>query len=187
MKDISYWYWTKFFNNEQVKEIDDFVLLQDYEFENQEKYDDTAKQMEPIRCISWQKLKSNKFLDFALDEALNINSLHFGYDLFYPISNRDSLNYNVYNSNMKASYNWHRDLCFNKLYDQKLTLLINLSTTPYTGGEFEIQQGDNIAGKEFSGPGDMILFKASEYHRVKPVLSGVRKTLALFFKGPNFR
>ena len=41
--------------------------------------------------------------------------------------------------------------------------------------------------ENFKKCGDMILFKSHILHKVLPTKKGIRKTLAIFFEGPNFR
>ena len=40
---------------------------------------------------------------------------------------------------------------------------------------------------ELNTPGNVIMFKSFINHKVSPVISGERRTLALFLSGPNFK
>jgi len=71
--------------------------------------------------------------------------------------------------------------------DTKLTVLVNLSTEKYEGGEFQINNGDPKIVKEFTEPGDVLMFQSIILHKVNPVTQGVRKSLTFFLNGPSFR
>ena len=77
----------------------------------------------------------------------------------------------------------------NATNDVKLTLIFNLSTEPYEGGEFQTWPSDyiNRNSNKFNNPGTAIMFKSHILHRVTPVTSGTRKSLTLFIHGPRFQ
>jgi PKHD-type hydroxylase len=68
-----------------------------------------------------------------------------------------------------------------------LTVIINLSTKKYTGGDFQIHLNGEQSISQINESGNMFMFKSILPHRVLPILSGERKTLTLFLEGPNFR
>ena len=67
-------------------------------------------------------------------------------------------------------------------------MLVNLSTEPYEGGEFQTYL---TSGEEshpgFDKPGSAIMIKSPILHRVKPIISVTRKSLVMFINGPKFR
>ena len=111
----------------------------------------------------------------------------FGYNVFYPHSDW-YLNHNTYDSKSNDSYPWHIDNSGRASYDIKMTVLINLSEESYDGGEFELNMGEKPdLINEYSSPGSVVMFKSHILHRVKPVTSGIRKSLTLFIAGPKFQ
>jgi predicted 2-oxoglutarate/Fe(II)-dependent dioxygenase YbiX len=69
----------------------------------------------------------------------------------------------------------------------KFTILINISDKKYTGGKFKLFVGSEFEAPELNTSGNMIMFKSYTNHRVEKVLTGERKTLAIFIKGPSFK
>ena len=144
-----------------------------------------VKNISNIKIISWDKLAD--MLSPLVGTALQIGRMDFGYDL-YDIHSSMTLNYNVYDSKSKDSYNWHIDATRQATNDMKFTLLINLSDEPYTGGELKVwPKRDEQCVDNFSKPGSAFMFKSHILHKVEPVISGVRKTLTMFLYGPRFR
>lgn len=103
----------------------------------------------------------------------------------------DNLQYTIYN--VGDYYNWHRD--DNPIYNKdkrKISFSIGLNDpNEYEGGELDIEiHGPNIKGKRFETivleKNEMICFKSSLWHRVRPVTKGVRKSLVGWVRGPQF-
>ena len=69
----------------------------------------------------------------------------------------------------------------------KLTVLVNLSTEKFTGGQFMIYNGVEYEVPELSEPGSVLIIKSFLNHKVQPILSGQRKTLTLFGCGPKIK
>lgn len=119
---------------------------------------------------------------FDLCQITNIDTL--GYNI-YPPTRYNYLNYNIYNQG--DEYSWHSDGTDTEHnYDQKYTVLINLSEQSYTGGEFEIFDNGIKEIKNFKS-GSILMFTSHIQHRVKPILSGERITLTYWMIGPKFR
>lgn len=115
------------------------------------------------------------------------NKFYFYFDLF-PVCDSDRILLNQYKSTNEARYDWHNDGIPSEHFDYKLTVLLNLSESLYTGGVFEFFiNGDSYPINEFSAPGSVLIFPSFRYHRVTPVTYGVRNTITLFYTGPLFR
>jgi predicted 2-oxoglutarate/Fe(II)-dependent dioxygenase YbiX len=184
-----YWQWTNYLNNNQIKDINKII--------NKSAFDD-----EPDECVAKEKGKSKKFLKTKLIpwikiknylpdiwEKIRHTNLHnFGFDISEP-SDQDSVHYNVYSSKSKDRYDWHVDALGHDqpLVDMKFTILINISDKKYTGGKFKLFVGSEFEAPELNTSGNMIMFKSYTNHRVEKVLTGERKTLAIFIKGPSFK
>ena len=75
-----------------------------------------------------------------------------------------------------------------KSSDIKLTVLINISDSFFSGGEFNLLNSNNpTLVHELNNPGSMVIFNSFTLHRVNPVTKGIRKTLTIFVKGPAFK
>ena len=123
----------------------------------------------------------NKFLGFCMSSNVN----YFGFDLF-PINFDKVLTFNTYNQDNE--YSWHIDAdSEHPVRDIKLTAMINCSEEKYEGGELVLFKGSEVKCPEFEEPGSAIVFPSFTNHKVNKVLSGKRKTLAMWMRGPKFR
>lgn len=97
-------------------------------------------------------------------------------------------------------YDWHTDASpepviehDGKPYNRKVSLTVWLNDPEeYEGGEFDLETGGpNCDGGRFETfklpKGTIITFPSYMWHRVRPVTSGVRKSLVLWIKGPPFK
>jgi len=140
------------------------------------------KKAKSFVCI--RKSFENK-LDKFFDSVIWTNRTSFGLDIYNDLPN--TININEY-SNEDNEYGWHRDATkHGDMADIKLTGILNLTTEPYTGGEFDLRQHDDVNIPELDTPGSILIFPSIFYHRVRPVLQGKRITLSCWFLGPNFR
>jgi PKHD-type hydroxylase len=122
-------------------------------------------------------------LKLFLDFARWTNESYFGFHTFdWPLS----VNWNTYG--VGNEYLYHVDFTGSGFTnDIKLTVIADLSTEPYEGGELEIYwEGREHVIREF-GPGTILVFPSFIHHRVKPVKEGVRKSLSMWWTGPSWR
>ena len=100
-------------------------------------------------------------------------------------------------------YDWHIDSFknpsktddqnhLNKLYNRKVSATIWLNDPDeYEGGEFDLETLGPIAETRFETmkmpKGTIVVFPSYMWHRVRPVTSGVRKSLVLWIQGPPFK
>jgi PKHD-type hydroxylase len=183
-----YWFWKKLYDAKKIKDINKFITNNYHSLEPSElaatNKDGSKKKFLTTKLISWAKIKP---IFSSLEEDVHhINKYHFGYDID-KIFEADDCNYNIYSSVKKNTYNWHIDCSRNVLMDMKFTVLINLSEKKYTGGDFLIFNNVEYVVKEFNEPGDVLMFKSYLNHKVTPVLTGERRTLAIFVYGPRFK
>lgn len=124
----------------------------------------------------------------------NINEEFYGFDLY----GYDSFQYTVYEGVMSGHYDWHSDLLYginlgdmiHNSITRKLTvvMLLNEPGVDFTGGEFQINVGrESEATTIDMKKGSVIIFPSFVLHRVKPVLSGARKSVVIWVEGPKFR
>ena len=183
MNKSDYFFWNKVLSKEEIKKINS--LLDKYK-----------KEKEPARAKARESKKTStvypikiKFLKEEISKILyNINIVNqdrYGYDL-YNFYDEDELNYNIYKTG--EEYEWHKDAETFKASDIKLTALVNISESSFSGGEFNLLNSKNVTlAPELSNPGSMIVFNSFILHKVDPIIKGTRKTLTFFAKGPAFK
>ena len=95
--------------------------------------------------------------------------------------------FNEYDSEKNGEYGWHKDHSNNYICDLKLTVLINVSLEKYEGGKFYIFTGNGEKHiPELDTPGNMVIFKSDQVHKVTPVTKGKRQSITLFYNGPRW-
>ena len=150
--------------------------------ESKKKYptDKTVKTSE-VKMIEWGPLRS--YLTPVTDAILSVNAHYFGFSLF-TTSARENVNYNIYRTGKE--YKYHVDSSSYSTNDMKLTCLLNISTEPYEGGEFQMRYGDEDRPVDFPA-GSLLVFKPYIFHRVTPITKGIRRTLTLWMYGPRWQ
>lgn len=135
---------------------------------------------ELIRTIVIENL-----LEKFFERVYDTNNKYFGFSLFSK--KPSTVNLNTYDVN--SSYDIHKDSSENgQTSDIKLTTILNLSNEPYTGGEFELLFGNmTMHIPQLDNTGSILIFPSFHYHRVKPVTSGKRISLSVWFAGPNWK
>lgn len=124
----------------------------------------------------------------------NINEEFYGFDLY----GYDSFQYTVYDGMHQGHYDWHSDLLYgldlgDTLHNSmtrklSLVMLLNEPDVDFTGGELQLNVGrESEAFSVNLKKGSVAIFPSFVLHRVKPVLSGVRKSLVIWVEGPKFR
>ena len=176
--------WPNFFSNNEIKQLNEFIENNYVELENKTEFP-SYKNVSSVKHISFASTQHLIYRIVA--QAIKVAERDFGYNIFYPHDDW-FLNYNTYDSKSNDSYDWHTDMSARASFDIKMTLLINLSEESYDGGEFELNMGEKPdLINEYSSPGSVVMFKSHILHRVKPVTSGIRKSLTLFITGPKFQ
>jgi PKHD-type hydroxylase len=103
----------------------------------------------------------------------------------YDIDGVEVLQYTKYKINQH--YTWHWDVEFGwQNYQRKISAVMMLSDPgDYEGGEFEICVNGNFENTKVLKPnkGDIVFFASWMPHRVKPVISGERKSLVMWVMG----
>ena len=179
-----WYYWDNFFNDKEVKNINNFIE-NNYDMNENPDLGTEYKKVSTVKNIQYNKVKH--LISEVVDSASREAQKGFGYNIF-KTNNNDFLNYNIYDSNTRDNYDWHWDKSFSATFDTKLTLLINLSDEYYEGGDFQLLTGNKEQTiEQFSKSGSAFMFKSHILHRVVPVTYGVRKSLAIWIDGPKFQ
>lgn len=173
--------WDSFLKKEQIKKIN--TTINKNKIESIDKPAPNTIKTSKVEFVNWNIIKND--LNNIYEDIKWANTEFFGYNL-YEFGKNDQVLYNEYNSKNQGEYAWHTDMSGNHIYDIKFTAIINISTEKYEGGNFEIFAGQPSHIKILDNPGSVFLFKSYLLHRVTPVLSGVRKSIAMFLIGPRF-
>ena len=111
----------------------------------------------------------------------------------YNISLIETLQHSVYNA-PTGHYDWHIDAMHKGQHGltRKISFSIGLNDpNEYEGGELDIEIQGPLADQRYEtlklSKGSIVIFKSDKWHRVRPVTSGVRKSLVTWFRGPPFR
>ena len=124
-----------------------------------------------------------------LELTQNVNDHYFGFDL----TGFEQLQYTVYGQG-GDHYNWHHDKFNEPLPDNPHTMLprklsfslILSDSSEYTGGEFQYMScGATIEPQQEKGA--LFVFPSWVNHTVKPVTSGLRKSIVWWVLGPPFK
>ena len=92
------------------------------------------------------------------------------------------------NPSIQTDHQYHPD----KPYNRKVSITVWLNDPDeYEGGEFDLETLGPIAETRFETmkmpKGTIVVFPSYMWHRVRPVTSGVRKSLVLWIQGPPFK
>jgi PKHD-type hydroxylase len=177
-----YYYYENLYSTTECKELINVLNLLD-----NNGIDGSApcvKKTSSVKIVNYEDLKP--YLKKLKNSVLEINKIAFGFDLF-EISDYHKINFNSYDSEYLGEYDWHPDIVRDQCYDIKLTAILNISLTTYSGGEFLLFQNGPTIIPQINNTGSLIVFPGWVTHKVNPVTSGSRKTIACFFTGPLFR
>lgn len=119
-----------------------------------------------------------------------INKIYYGFELY----GYSYFQYAEYEGSESGKYDAHTDLIFgedkpNYMIDTRklsLSLLLSEPEEDFIGGEFFIHLSGNPSLHRLK-KGQMIIFPSFMLHGVKPVLSGVRKSIVIWVEGPKFK
>ena len=108
------------------------------------------------------------------------------------IDNIEPLQYSEYDT--KQEYGWHQDVNNTPYSDgriRKISFSIFLNND-YEGGEFDLEiHGPDVKpryiSKQKRSSENCILFHSDMWHRVRPVKSGVRKSIVGWLLGPKMK
>ena len=149
--------------------------------------------------VCFIKDKDNKINEFIWQFIREANAKQFNYDLdhFQPIQFAEYKG----SENYRAFYDWHQDSDGLRKGGEvrKLSLSLPLSDPDtFEGGKLEFYNGGKslpdmgeIKGekvtKDINSQGTVIVFDSRDWHRVSPMISGVRHSIVCWTVGPNFK
>lgn len=122
------------------------------------------------------------------DYVINSNNLLWNFTLSHM---DEEIQYSEYNSSQNGHYDWHIDMGIEKYSTRKLSIIVQLSSPKeYEGGDVEFFTGGDLSkpkSKISKEMGSITIFPSYMLHRVTPVTKGVRKSLAFWVGGTQFR
>lgn len=184
-------YWDNAFTDEELKEIETYCDSFDTEYARTMGTDDKSE-IEKVRISDVRFFLRNPDTAWIFDRinfvVTAVNEQFYGFEL----NGYESFQYTTYSGNKRGNYGWHMDMALGHatpvdvLEPRKLsfTLLLN---DDFEGGEFEINEGrEDTPSLTETRKGRFICFPSFMIHRVKPVTSGIRKSIVVWVTGPKF-
>ena len=167
------------------------------------KWHDASVRGEDYNIAVMQKVRQCKscFLDYnkeldnlfgTLVEDFNRNYSGWNYDIHFL----EAIQLSHYSEG--NFYDWHVDTLAKPIINNDVSYNRKVSATfflndpeEYEGGEFDLEVRGPNAEERFDTiklpKGSIVIFPSDRWHRVRPVTSGVRKSLVLWFQGPPFK
>ena len=176
----TYWYWDKFFNTKDLKEIK--KICDNNLVKSVDRPANTTK-TSIVKFCEWRSIKDK--LNNLNESIKVINIQKFGYTL-YDLNDYDYININSYFYQNQGEYDWHSDGSKSHIFDIKFTVIINTSLNKYEGGKFYLFDNGPKHIETLDNPGSVLMFKSYINHKVEPVVKGTRDSMAIFVKGPRF-
>ena len=181
--NVDYWYWDNYLSKNEIIKLNKLIERDYDKHEPEELVAQNRIKTSEVLLIQYYKIKDK--LNLTMEQCYSAGIRQFGYDLTHP-NDLDYFHLNVYSSKKQGEYKTHYDSSNSNMWDIKLTLLVNVSLKKYEGGDFEYLNSQFIRVPELENPGSVLIFKSHFHHRVTPVTSGERRTLANFMIGPRF-
>jgi PKHD-type hydroxylase len=175
--------WSNGFSEEEIEKIIFLEQLQSFERgrvgDSEAPADDTIRNSD----VAWIHHDQNS--DWLFERIAGITSI-VNYDHFmYNIDGIEAFQYTRYKPSQHYTWHWDKDFGWAK-FERKISLSVLLSDPEeYEGGEFEICNNGNLDMLTSVKPkkGDILFFASWMPHRVKPVISGERKSLVAWVMG----
>ena len=180
------------FNDDVIKKIDDTISNMDLPIENSKLMKKNPSGRDPNIRISKQAwIKEVPFLKSFYDIGLKINKLC---DWNFDIKGMEPIQFGIYSEGGK--YDWHVDqgsttqLKNGSVRKISMTLFMN-NPYEYECGEFDLELFHPEKKPRYKTfklkKGSAIFFQSDVFHRVRPVTSGIRKSLVAWYSGPTFK
>ena len=137
--------------------------------------------------IAW--LKDRKFRDMLLEIAQEVNEAA---DWNLNITDLEPVQYGIYEEG--GYFNWHTDQHpqpnVGMVRKISMSLQLNEVNEDFEGGELDLELFRPEVEPRYQTyqlePRKAIFFKSDTWHRVRPVTSGIRKSLVAWFIGPPY-
>tara|TARA_R100000388_G_C7242154_1_gene162223 strand:- start:1308 stop:2420 length:1113 start_codon:yes stop_codon:yes gene_type:complete len=152
-----------------------------------DKNDDKLKDALLVGDVLNKDIRNNKKIEIPTDQGIGATLAGIGLAANnsmwkFNIDNCDQAEYLRYGSS--GHFSEHIDTVFDKKHQRKLTIILFLNDD-YEGGRLYLKTGNQKIYPQQSA-GDVIIFPSFFLHSVEPVLSGTRRTIVSWLKGPSF-
>ena len=177
-------------NENNIKKIDDTISKMDLRINNSVVNKEELKGRDPNIRISKQAwIKEKSFCKSFYDLGQKIKELcSWNFD----IKGIEPIQYGIYGKGGK--FDWHADQYKKPIKGlvRKISMTLFMSDPEeYEGGEFDLELRSPDFDSRYDTfklkKGAAIFFKSDAYHRVRPVSSGVRKSIVAWYHGPTFK
>ena len=184
-------WWDGAFTEKELMELEDYCSQDELKPSTTVGDGENCEYIRKSKLNFYYKNKSNSWIFDKFNYVIeSLNNDYYNFDLY----GYDSFQYTVYNSENEGKYDWHMDSILNTITEgperstRKLSLVMLLSEPrkDFTGGEFQIDIGSNPQTIDMHR-GKIVAFPSFIIHRVKPVLTGIRKSIVIWVEGPKFR
>ncbi|MDX2083157.1 MAG: 2OG-Fe(II) oxygenase [Rickettsiales bacterium] len=186
-------YWENFFSNQEIEKIISTCSSKEFITATISQEKPVINEETRISKVNFHSKNSENSwifdrLNFAIED---MNQKFFNFELY----GYESFQYSEYYGDNLGKYDFHMDIFMNdesaKLsLTRKLSLVLLLSEpeVDFEGGEFQIKLGAEAKSETITmKKGTLIAFPSFIIHRVKPVLKGTRKSIAIWVEGPKFK
>ncbi len=183
----SHVWWNEAFTTEELDTLEEYCSKQTLEEScivgEADVRESQVKFINRNEDTSWVFDKFNHVID-------SLNQQFYGFDLY----GYNSFQYTTYKAEVLGRYDWHMDTILDHNLPQnmaaestrKLTLVMALNDD-FTGGEFQLNLGNEETPTTLEMTrGKIYAFPSFLIHRVKPVLTGTRKSIVIWVEGPKF-
>ena len=178
------------FNEDSIKKIDKTISNINLPMEKSLLNDGDSSERDPTLRISKQAwIKDVSFCKSFFSVGQKINEL-CKWD--FNIKSIEAIQFGIYGEG--GRYDWHVDQQLKPLNGTvrkiSMTLFMN-DPDEYEGGEFDLELYNPEKKPRYKTfklkKGLAIFFQSDRWHRVRPVSSGVRKSLVAWYSGPTFK
>ena len=183
----------------RIIELDEYILKKiektisnlDLQINKSLVNDDISGRNPSIRISKQAWIKELSFCKYFFDIGQKLNEVcKWNFD----IQGVEPIQYGIYSDGGK--YDWHVDqgskiiLKVGSIRKISMTLFMN-NPDEYEGGEFDLELFHPNKKPRYETfklkKGSAIFFQSDVWHRVRPVSSGMRKSLVAWYSGPPFR
>ena len=180
------------FNEDVIKKIDKTISNMDLQTKDSLVNKEKLKERDLKLRISKQAwIKEKSFCKYFFDIGQKVNGI-CGWN--FDIKGIEPIQFGIYSDGGK--YDWHVDqgskmlLKGGSIRKISMTLFMN-NPDEYEGGEFDLELFHPQKQPRYETfklkKGSAIFFQSDVWHRVRPVSSGVRKSLVAWYSGPTFK
>jgi len=172
------------FNRQSMQVVNTALAGNNYKWEDGKLFDQDKKEAKRKSKIAWVRDEQLYLLLLRMVKQINRDA-HWN----FKIGGIEPVQYGVYD--VGGTYSWHVDQHPRPVQGnvRKISMSLFLNDD-YEGGEFDLElysPAEEKRYRTFKLPaGSAIFFQADQWHRVRPVTSGVRKSLVAWFYGPPY-